>query len=73
MPVISKKYGNTPEVTRFYKVSIPLHFNFKNSIFCTILQTSPLLFIRDAVFTVSPKKQYLGHLCPMTPATAGPV
>lgn len=29
--------------------------------------------ILEAVFTVSPKKQYLGTLIPTTPATAGPL
>ena len=28
--------------------------------------------IRDAVFTVSPNKQYLGIVKPTTPATTGP-
>lgn len=28
--------------------------------------------IREAVFTVSPKRQYRGILCPTTPATQGP-
>ena len=31
-----------------------------------------MVCIRDAVLTVSPKKQYLGTLIPTTPATAGP-
>ena len=29
--------------------------------------------IREATFTVSPKRQYLGILSPTTPATTGPV
>ena len=33
---------------------------------------SPLLSIRDAVLTVSPKRQYLGIFRPTTPATQGP-
>ena len=33
---------------------------------------SPLLSILDAVFTVSPNKQYLGIFRPTTPATQGP-
>ena len=32
----------------------------------------PLDSIRDAVFTVSPNKQYRGILRPTTPATTGP-
>ena len=34
---------------------------------------SPELSILDAVFTVSPNKQYLGILIPITPATHGPL
>lgn len=34
---------------------------------------SPWLSIREAVFTVSPKRQYLGILTPTTPATTGPL
>lgn len=33
---------------------------------------SPLDSIRDAVFTVSPKRQYRGIVWPTTPATTGP-
>ena len=33
----------------------------------------PLDSILDAVFTVSPNKQYLGIVIPTTPATTGPV
>jgi hypothetical protein len=38
-----------------------------------IFAGSPWLSIRDAVFTVSPKRQYLGIFWPTTPATTGPV
>ncbi|KAF1758350.1 hypothetical protein GCK72_014808 [Caenorhabditis remanei] len=34
---------------------------------------SPLLSIRDAMFTVSPKRQYRGALSPTTAAATGPV
>ena len=34
---------------------------------------SPVVSILDAVFTVSPNKQYLGILDPTTPPTTGPV
>lgn len=37
-----------------------------------IAKPSPLDSIREAVLTVSPKRQYLGILSPTTPATAGP-
>ena len=33
---------------------------------------SPVVCIREAVFTVSPNKQYRGILVPTTPATHGP-
>ena len=33
---------------------------------------SLVLSILEATFTVSPNKQYLGILIPMTPATQGP-
>ena len=33
----------------------------------------PFDSILDAVFTVSPNKQYLGIVIPTTPATTGPV
>ena len=36
------------------------------------LLPSPFDSIRDAVFTVSPNKQYLGILRPTTPATTEP-
>lgn len=36
------------------------------------LLPSPLDSIRDAVLTVSPKRQYLGIFSPTTPATTGP-
>lgn len=39
---------------------------------CTLLG-SPWLSIREAVFTVSPNKQYRGILYPTTPAKTGPV
>lgn len=40
---------------------------------CSIRQLTRLVVcILEAVFTVSPKKQYLGTLIPTTPATAGP-
>ena len=39
--------------------------------FCTL--PSPFDSIRDAVFTVSPNKQYLGILRPTTPATTEPM
>lgn len=38
-----------------------------------IFRGSPLLSILDAVFTVSPKRQYRGMVRPTTPATTGPV
>lgn len=37
------------------------------------LPGKPWLSILDAVFTVSPNKQYLGIFWPTTPATTGPV
>lgn len=33
----------------------------------------PVLSIRDAVFTVSPKRQYLGAAIPITPAATDPL
>ena len=36
------------------------------------LNGKPVDSILDAVFTVSPNKQYLGILSPTTPATQGP-
>lgn len=37
-----------------------------------ILRGSPLLSMREAVLTVSPKRQYRGMVSPTTPATTGP-
>lgn len=38
-----------------------------------ILSGKPLDSMREAVFTVSPNRQYLGIVRPTTPATTGPV
>lgn len=40
--------------------------------YCIIHIPCPLDSILDAVFTVSPNKQYLGILSPTTPVTHGP-
>uniref|UniRef100_A0A915JHL1 Uncharacterized protein n=1 Tax=Romanomermis culicivorax TaxID=13658 RepID=A0A915JHL1_ROMCU len=34
---------------------------------------SPVLSIREATLTVSPKRQYLGKVTPTTPAATGPL
>ena len=38
----------------------------------TVVITPAYEHMRDAVLTVSPKKQYLGHLDPTTPVEQGP-
>lgn len=39
---------------------------------CPKYSRRPVDSIRDAVFTVSPKRQYRGMVSPTTPATQGP-
>ena len=40
--------------------------------FKSVVTPSPLDSMREAVLTVSPKRQYLGILRPTIPATTGP-
>ena len=63
----------------FHWFSIPqdmLMFLYKERFIYTLFIAnlrSPVVSILDAVFTVSPNKQYLGILDPTTPPTTGPV
>ena len=47
----------------FHKIIITIYF----------ILPLPVDSIRDAILTVSPKRQYLGIVVPTTPATQGPV
>lgn len=54
------------------KPPIVINDSFISAVMC-IFSDSPVDSMRDAVFTVSPNRQYRGILDPTMPATTGPV